>query len=103
MSRSVVLRLLWKLGLPDIGSPQFHTEHSLHGTQDLLIRLCGSSLEILHNADGGVALCGEILLAHFGCHFVAAFDDGLCDLETDGLGLDDFVGAVDFSQVLAFR
>lgn len=62
----------------------------------------GAALKVLDDGHGGVALGGEFLLCHLVSFLGTALLDGIGDGETDGLGLDDIVAAVDLGQVLAF-
>jgi hypothetical protein len=83
-----------------------HLKHLLHIDQNLLVGGCGTALKVRNDSWGLVYLCGEVLLRHWGAFVVfglrAGFLDGVTDFAADGLGFDDFVGAVDFGQVLAF-
>lgn len=87
---------------PNIRPPQLNPQHLLHRPQNLLIRRRAPSLEISNDRSGGVALCREVLLRHLGLHFLALVRDHLADFFADCVGLDDFVGAVDFGEALAF-
>lgn len=61
----------------------------------------GTTLKVLDNGDGGVALGGEFLLGHLVALLGTALLDGICDGVADGLRLDDIVTAVDLGEVLA--
>lgn len=87
---------------PNIRPPQLNTQHLLHRSQNLLIRRRAPPLEISNDRGGGVALCCEVFLRHLGLHFLALVRDHLADFFADCVGLDDFVGAVDFGEALAF-
>jgi hypothetical protein len=105
--KTTCLSLLFpKLGLPHLVAPQYDIEHPLHRAKQLLIRRRASPLKVRDDRGCSVALGGEILLRHGGALVVlglaARLADGLADGDTDGLGLDDFVGAVDFGEALAF-
>lgn len=97
------LFLLGKLLSPNIGSPQFDIQYSLHRTQHLLVWRRRTPLHVLHHSDSGIAFCGQLLLCHFVTFVVAAPFDGVADLGADGFGFDDVVAAVDFCEVLALR
>ena len=92
--------LLRKLRLPNLIPPQNNIQHPLHITQQLLIRLRSTPLEISDNGRRCVALGREILLRHRRALVVLGFGarlgDGLADYGAHRLGLDDVVGAVDF-------
>lgn len=99
-------RLLRKLGLTNLVTPQDDIEHPLHRTEHLLVRRRTPPLEIGNDGRRGVALCSEVLLRHGATLVVlrggAGLRDRLADLDADGFGLDDVVASVDFRQVLAF-
>jgi hypothetical protein len=98
--------LLPKLGLPHLVAPQYDVEHPLHRAEQLLIRRRASPFEVRDDRGCSVALGRKVLLRHGGALVVlglaARLADGLADSDADGLGLDDFVGAVDFGEALAF-
>lgn len=66
-----------------------------------MVRSGGTTLEVLHNGNGGVALGGEFLLGHLVALLGTAPLDGISDSVADSLGLDDVVATVDLSKVLA--
>lgn len=96
------LLLRRKSRLADVVAPQFDTQHPLHGAQHLLVRRRRTTLKVLDDRHGGVALGRKVLLRHLGLDLVSPLHDRLADLEADGLGFYDFIGAVDFGEVLAF-
>ena len=87
--------------LADVRASQLDVEHTLHGAENLLVGRSGTLLEVLDDTGGGVALGGKFFLRHLIAFLVSALLDGICDLVTHGLGLDDVVAAVDLGQVLA--
>ena len=102
-TRSLLLR---ELRLPHLVTPQDNIEHPLHVAKQLLVWRRSTALKVRDDGGRAVALCGQVLLGHRGTLVVlrlgARLGDGLADLDANGLGLDDVVGAVDFGKVLAF-
>lgn len=96
------LFLLGKLFTPNIIATQLDVQHPLHCTQHLLVWCGGPLLEVLDDRRGGVALGGEFLLGHLVGFLVATLLDGICDLGSHCLGLDDIIAAVDLGQMLPF-
>jgi hypothetical protein len=98
--------LVRELGLSHLFTTQDDIEHALHVTQQLLVRCRSTTLEVSDDGRRAVALGREILLGHSSALVVlslrACLGDGLSDGDTDSLGLDDVVGAVDLGQALAF-
>jgi hypothetical protein len=98
--------LLRELRLPHLVTPQDNVEYPLHVAEQLLIRCRSTALEVGDDGGRAVALCGQILLRHRSTLVVlrlgARLGDGLADLDANGLGLDDVIGAVDFGEALAF-
>lgn len=95
LEKKMHLFLVRELRLPDVRSPQFYIQHSLHDAENLLVGRGGSLLKVLDDRGYGVALCGEFLLGHLVWFFVSALLDGVCDLLADCLWLDDVVASVD--------
>lgn len=94
--------LLWSESWgTNIGTSQLDAENALHVGKDLLIRGCGSVLELGDNGGGSVALGSQVLLGHLWLHLLALCGDGVADGLADGGWLDNVVGAVDLGQVLA--
>ena len=83
-------------------APQLDVEHALHLGENVLIRGGGASL-IGSNSGGSLAnLLAQLRLCHSRLKPLSALFNSLADLLADSLGLDDVVGAVDFSETLAF-
>jgi hypothetical protein len=99
---TVVLLLVRKLGSTNVGTTQLDVQHTLHGTENLLVRSGGSSLKVGDGALCGVAAGSEILLCHLGLHLLSGGGDGVADQLTNGVGLDDVVGSVNLGQALTF-
>ena len=99
---AVDLLFLRELLAPNVVTPELNVQHALHSAENLLIGRGGTPLEVLHDCDGGVALSGEFLLGHLVALFCSTLLDSVCDCQTNGLGLDDVVAAVDLCEVLAF-
>lgn len=93
---------LGKLFTPNVVAAQFNIQHPLHGTQHLLVRCGGTLLKVLNDRGDSVALGGEFLLGHLVGFLVTTLLDGICDLGSHCLGLDDIVAAVDLCQMLPF-
>lgn len=101
---SCSLLLAIRLWLSNVLASQDDLEHPLHITQDLLVRLCCTSLEIGNYCRCLVDLRGQVLLCH-GLTLVvlkvcSSLLDRVADFCADGLGLDDVVTSVDLGQVL---
>ncbi len=94
--------LLWaESWSTDVGASELDAEDTLHVAEDLLVWLCGTVLERSDDLWGGVALGGQVFLCHLWLHLLALGGDGATDDLTDGVWLDDVVGAIDLGQVLA--
>jgi len=50
-----------------------------------------------------VALSRQIFLRHLGLHLLSLLGDGITDLLSDRVGLDNVVAAINFSEMLAFN
>lgn len=98
--------LVGELGLPNLVTTQDDVELALQVAQQLLVGRGGTTLEVGNDGWCAVDLCSEVLLCHGGAlvvlGFRASLGDGLSDSDTDGLGLDDVVGAIDLGQALTF-
>ncbi|KAB8342924.1 hypothetical protein FH972_022521 [Carpinus fangiana] len=81
-------------------------QHALHIAQHLLVGRGAAALKVRDDGRRRVALSRKILLRHGGSFVVlrvrARGLDRIADLCANGLGLDNVVGAVNLSQVLAF-
>lgn len=100
------LFLLGEFGLSNLVTTEDNVEHTLHVSEKLLIRCRSAALEVCDDGRGRVALGCKIFLRHGGAFVVfrlgTRFRDGLADNGTDGLGLDDVIGAVYFGKTLTF-
>ena len=100
------LFLLGEFGLTNLVTTEDNVEHTLHVSEKLLIRCRSAALEVCDDGGCGVALCSQVLLCHCGALVVlrlgTSLCDGLADDGTDGLGLDDVIGAVYFGKTLTF-
>jgi hypothetical protein len=96
------LFLFGELLSTNVCATELNIEHTLHRAKNLLIGGGGTTLEVLDNGHGGVALGGEFLLSHLVALLSAASLDSITDGVADSLRLDDVVATVDLGQVLAF-
>lgn len=75
----------------NITSSQLDTQDLLHARENLLVRHSRSSLEISHDALGGIALRCQILLCHLGLHLLSLVGDCSTNFLPDSIGLDDII------------
>jgi hypothetical protein len=102
-SSATLLLLGTKSRRANITSPELNTQNLLHRSQDLLIWGRRSTLEIRYDTLCGVALGRQIFLRHLGLHLLSLLGDGITDLLSDRVGLDNVVAAINFSEMLAFN
>jgi uncharacterized protein involved in tellurium resistance len=96
--------LVGELGLSHLLTAQDNVEHALNVAEQLLVGGRGAALKVGNDSGRAVALGCEVLLRHGRALVVlglgASLGDSLTDCNTDGLGFDDVVGAIDLGEAL---
>lgn len=86
----------------NVSAPQLDVEHSLHLGENGLVRRSSTTLVCSDGCCCLANLLAQLGLGHSGLELLTGLLDSLSDFLSDGLGLDNVIGAVDLGKTLAF-